>query len=41
MVDEGVELTIDPLRSNLTPENVRKLADEVIKLYEKIRTDKE
>jgi DNA-binding transcriptional MerR regulator len=41
MVDEGVELTIDPSRSNLTPENVRKFADGVMKLYEKIRINKE
>jgi len=41
MVDEGVELTIDPTRSNLTPENVRHFADGVMKLYEKIRISKE
>ena len=41
MVAEGVELTIDLSRSNLTPENVRKFTDEVIKLYEKIGINKE
>ena len=41
LVDAGVELTINPSQSDLTPENARKFADEVIKLYDKIRINTE
>ena len=41
MIDEGVELTIDTTRSNLTPEKVRKFADEVMNLYEKTLNSEE
>lgn len=40
-VDDGVELTIDPKRANLTPEEVREFAHEVMKLYEEICNNKE
>lgn len=36
MVDEGVELIIDPTRSDLTSENARQFVDGVMKLYKKI-----
>jgi DNA-binding transcriptional MerR regulator len=41
MIDEGVELTIDTTRSSLTPERVRKFADEVMNLYEIILNSEE
>ena len=40
-IDDGLELSIDPKQANLTPEDVRKLAGSVMKLYEKIRSAKE
>ena len=41
MVDEGVELTIDPARAGLTPEEVRNFADGVMKLYVKTYKNQE
>ena len=40
MIDRGIELTIDPARSNLTPEKARQLVDSVIEAYEKTQTSK-
>ena len=36
VVNDGIEITIEPKRANLTPEDVREFAAGVIKLYEKI-----
>ena len=41
MIDEGVELTIDPKRADLTPEEVREFAHRVMQLYKEICTGKE
>ncbi len=41
MIDQGIELTIDPARSKLTPETVRQIVHSVIKAYEKIQTTKQ
>ena len=41
LIDKGVELVIDPSRSELSPEDARKFADGVMKLYKKIRSIKE
>ena len=41
MIDEGIELTINPARSNLTPKKVRQLVDSIIEAYEEIQTSKE
>lgn len=41
LIDDGLELTIDPARSNLAPEDVRQLVAEVARLYEKICSSKE
>jgi len=40
-INDGIELTIDPKRANLTPEEVRELATGVMDLYEKICSGKE
>lgn len=40
MIDRGIELTIDPARSNLTPEKVRQLVDSVVEAYEKTQPSK-
>jgi hypothetical protein len=39
-MDEGVELLVEPRRSELTPEQVRALAEGVMALYQQIRTQK-
>ena len=36
IINDGIELTVDPKRANLTPEQVRELAAGVMELYEKI-----
>ena len=36
VISDGVELTIDPRRANLTPEEVRELATGLMDLYESI-----
>ncbi len=41
VVNDGIEITIEPKRANLTPEDVREFAAGVIKLYEKISLRKE
>lgn len=41
MIDEGIELIINPARSNLSPKKVRQLVDSIIEAYEKIQTSKE
>ena len=41
VINDGVELTIDSKRANLTPEEVRELATGVMDLYEKICSGKE
>lgn len=41
VIDEGIELSIDPRRAGLDPEAVRTLATEVMALYDKIRSGKE
>ncbi len=38
VIDDGIELIIDPKRANLTPEEVRELATDVMVLYEKIHS---
>ena len=35
IINDGIELTVDPKRANLTPEQVRELAAGVMELYEK------
>ena len=41
VIDDGIEITINPKQANLSHEEVRKLAKNVIQLYEKIRSDRE
>lgn len=41
VIDDGIELTIDPKRANLTPEEVRELATGVMVLYENIHSKEE
>jgi DNA-binding transcriptional MerR regulator len=41
MIDEGIELTINPARSNLTPKKVRQLVDSIMEAYENIQTSQE
>ncbi len=41
MVDEGVELILEPGRAGLTPEQVRALAEGVMALYTEIRSQEE
>ena len=41
VIDDGIELTIDPKRSKLTPEQVRALASGVMDLYATLCLDKE
>lgn len=41
VINDGVELSIDPKRANLTPEEVRELATGVMDLYERICPGKE
>ncbi len=40
-IGEGVELILTPARSGLTPEEIRRLADGVIELYETLLNPKE
>ncbi len=40
MIDQGIELIIDPARSNLAPKKVRQLVDSVIKSYKKLKQAK-
>ena len=41
VVDDGLELTVDPKRANLTPAEVRELAAGLMELYESICSKKE
>ena len=41
VIDDGIELTIDPKQTNLTPEKVREIATKIMLLYEKIHSEKE
>lgn len=41
VIDEGIELVLDPMRLDLTPEEVQRFAAAVMKHYEKIRSEKE
>ena len=41
VVDDGVELTVEPRRAGLSPEQVRALAEGVSALYTKIRSEQE
>lgn len=41
VINDGIELIIDPKRANLTPEKVRELATGVMDLFEKIYSGKE
>ncbi len=41
VIDDGVELTIDPKSANMRPEEVRELAAGVMDLYKKICSGKE
>jgi DNA-binding transcriptional MerR regulator len=41
ILDEGVELAVDPKRAGLSPEEVRALAEGVMELYTRIRSKKE
>ncbi len=41
VIDDGVELAIEPKRSGLSPEQVRKLTREVMALYERIHNTRE
>ena len=41
LIDEGIELSLNPTRLNLTPEEVRALAVAVTECYEQITQDKE
>ena len=41
VIDDGIELIIDPKRASLTPEKVRELAKGVMELFEKIHPDEE
>lgn len=41
LIDEGIELVLDPMRLDLSPEEVQRFAAAVMKHYEKIRSEKE
>lgn len=41
VINEGVELTVNPRRAGLSPEEVRELATGLMELYEGIRSKKE
>ena len=41
VIDEGIELVLDPMRLDLTPEEVRRFASAVMEHYQKIRSEKE
>lgn len=41
VIDEGIELVLDPMQLDLTSEEVRQLASAVIRHYKKIRSEKE
>ena len=41
VIDDGVEITINPKQANLSPEEVRLMAKGVMNLYEKICSKKE
>jgi DNA-binding transcriptional MerR regulator len=41
ILDDGVELAVDPKRAGLSPEDVRALAEGVMGLYTRIRSKKE
>ena len=41
MIDDGVEITIDPQRSGLTPGDMRKFVKGVTELYEEIHANEE
>ncbi|MEX2964435.1 MerR family transcriptional regulator [Microbulbifer sp. TYP-18] len=41
VINDGVELIVDPKRANLTPEEVRELATGIMNLYEKTCSGKE
>ncbi len=40
VIDDGIELTLEPKRANLTPEQVKELTAGVMDLYEKIKSEK-
>ena len=41
VLDDGVELTVEPKRAGLSPEQVRAFAQGVLELYSKIRSEEE
>lgn len=41
VLDDGVELRVDPKRAGLSPEQMRALAQGVLELYSKIRSEEE
>jgi DNA-binding transcriptional MerR regulator len=41
VIDDGVELTLDPRRAGLTPEQVRALAKGVMELVDRVRSEQE
>lgn len=41
VIDEGIELVLDPMRLDLTPEEVQRFASAVMEHYQKIRSKKE
>lgn len=41
VIDEGIELVLDPMRLDLTPEEVQRLAVAVMEHYKEIRSEKE
>lgn len=41
VIDDGLELTLDPKRAGLTPEQVRTLAQGVMDLVDRIRSEEE
>ena len=41
VLDEGIELTVEPSRAQLSPEELRELAQGVVALYDRIRNNKE
>jgi DNA-binding transcriptional MerR regulator len=41
VIDDGVELTLDPKRAGLTPEQVRALAKGVVELIDRVRSEQE
>ena len=41
LINDGLELNIDPTKAGLTPEMVRELAAGVMELYDNIKLDKE